>query len=139
MSLPVWVLLGFASWTLVLLAATVGAHRWVGILTGRDNFATYAEYRIEGPDWYKRALRAHANCVENLPVYGALVLVAVVAGVTNRTLDVLVVTFMALRVCHSMVHVGFRQTNMVVLARSMLFIAQWLCMTAMAATIALAA
>jgi hypothetical protein len=35
MTIPVWVLLLFAAWTVVLLSGTVGYFRWSRILTGR--------------------------------------------------------------------------------------------------------
>ena len=40
---------------------------------------------LEVPAWVGRARRAHANLVENLVVFAALVLVAVAAGKTNST------------------------------------------------------
>ncbi len=42
MTVPVWVLLLFAAWTLLLLFLTVGYFRWSRILTGR---ATIREWR----------------------------------------------------------------------------------------------
>ena len=39
----------------------------------------------EVPDWVSRARRAHANLVENLAPFAALVLVAHVAGKANET------------------------------------------------------
>jgi uncharacterized MAPEG superfamily protein len=137
MTVPVWVLLAFALWTLALLASTVGVHRWFAILTRRANFATWGEYHLEGPGWYKRAHRAHANCVENLPVYAALVLVAFVAGVDRPILDALAITLMGARVLHSVVHVAFEQTNGIAACRSGLFILQYNCMLAMAVVIML--
>jgi hypothetical protein len=68
MILPVWILVGFAAWTVLLLLATVGVYRWSRILTGRVAIREFRADQIEGADWYKRAMRAHANCVENLPV-----------------------------------------------------------------------
>lgn len=138
MPVPVWVLLGFAMWTLLLLAATVGVYRWSRILTRRDEISDFAEYRIEGSPWYRRALRAHANCVENLPVYGALVLIIVATGLERSSLDLLALVFLGARICHSLVHIGLRQTNVVVFCRSMLFHVQWFCMMGMAVVIALA-
>jgi hypothetical protein len=41
MPIPVWVLLGFAAWTLFILFVTVS-------------------------EWYRRAVRAHLNCLETL-------------------------------------------------------------------------
>ena len=32
MTIPMWTLLGFATWTVLLLVATVGVYRWVKIL-----------------------------------------------------------------------------------------------------------
>ncbi len=139
MTIPVWVLLAFAMWTLLILAATVGVYRWFRILSGRSNFAEWGHYRIEGQDWYKRGLRAHANCVENLPVYGAIVLASVVAGVHSQGLNILAVVMMGARICHTTVHVAFRQTNRAVFFRSMLFNTQWICMIAMGVLVAMAA
>jgi len=80
MSIPVWVLLGFAGWTLVTLLGSDGVYRWSQILTKR---ATMSEWRADlpqGSEWYQRAMRAHANCVENLAVYAAIVVAIVATG-----------------------------------------------------------
>ena len=37
MPIPVWVLLGFAAWTLIILFTTVGVYRWSRILTADDD------------------------------------------------------------------------------------------------------
>jgi hypothetical protein len=70
MTLPIWMLLGFATWTVVLLLATVGTNRCRRILTRRVPISEFRADLVTGEDWYKRAMRAHANCVENLPVFG---------------------------------------------------------------------
>ena len=85
MTVPVWMLLGFAAWTVILLSATVGVYRWCRILTGRVQIRDFRADQVEGEDWYRRAMRAHANCVENLPVFGAIVL-ALYAGKRDRHL-----------------------------------------------------
>lgn len=46
MTIPLWVLLGFAGWTLVVLSATVGVYRWFSILTGRT---TIGEWHADPP------------------------------------------------------------------------------------------
>ena len=66
MPIPVWVLLGFAAWTLLILFATVGVYRWSRILTGRTAIATWRAAEQQGSEWYRRAMRAHINCLENL-------------------------------------------------------------------------
>lgn len=72
MSIPVWVLLGFAAWTMVILFTTVGTYRWSRIFTGRAEISEWQAAEQQGSDWYRRAIRAHLTCVENLPVYTQL-------------------------------------------------------------------
>jgi uncharacterized MAPEG superfamily protein len=80
---PLWALLGFAVWTVVLLITTVGVYRWSRILTGRVQIREFPGDQVEGEEWYKRAMRKHANCVENLPVFGALVLTLYASGIRS--------------------------------------------------------
>ena len=84
MTVPVMMLVGFAAWTVLLLLFTVGVYRWTRILRERVPISSFRADQIEGADWYKRAMRAHANCVENLPVFGAIVFGLYVANVTSR-------------------------------------------------------
>ena len=42
MTLPVWMLLGFATWTALLLLFTIGIYRWSRIFTGRDAIAEFS-------------------------------------------------------------------------------------------------
>ena len=111
MTLPIWMLLGFALWTIVLLLSTVGVYRWSRILTGRLPIRSFRADQIEGADWYKRAMRAHANCVENLPVFGAIVLALHVGKMAGAFIDALSVTVLVARILQSLVHVCFVQTN----------------------------
>jgi uncharacterized MAPEG superfamily protein len=124
MPLPVWMLLGFAGWTVLLLLSTVGVYRWSRILTGRVPIREFRADRVEGDDWYKRAMRAHANCVENLPVFGAIVFALYVADVFTPTVDVISATVLAARILQSLVHVSFTQTNAVTFVRFVFFFAQ---------------
>lgn len=128
MSIPVLVLLGFAGWTILLLAVTIGTYRWSRILSGRKEIQDFAEYKIEGKGWYKRAMRAHANCVENLPVYGAVVLAIVVADVSAPILDTLALVFFGARIVHSVIHVGFDHGNVIGGLRFSFFFIQLVCM-----------
>lgn len=124
MTVPVWALLAFATWTMVLLLATVGVYRWSRILTGRVPVKGFRADQIEGSDWYKRAMRAHANCVENLPVFGAIVLALTVAGIRSSTVDYLCVAIVIARVAQSLTHVCFSQTNIVASMRFGFFFVQ---------------
>lgn len=132
MTIPVWMLLGFAVWTLVLLLATVGVYRWTRILTGRVPIREFRADRIEGEEWYKRAMRAHANCVENLPVFGAIVFALHVGDVRGAAVNALSIAVLAARVLQSLVHVGFVQTNAMVSVRFAFFSVQIVAFLALA-------
>ncbi|MGB5265177.1 MAG: MAPEG family protein, partial [Polyangiales bacterium] len=87
MSIPVWVLLAFAVWSMLVLIFTIGTYRWGLIFAGRVQVREFRADQIEGSDRYRRAMRAHLNCLENLPIYGAIVLVIVVSGARSPVLD----------------------------------------------------
>lgn len=128
MTIPVWVLLGFAAWTLIVLLGTVGVYRWSRIITGRSAIHEFRAGVPHEKDWYRRAMRAHANCVENLPVYGAIVLALVVSNLDSITLDVLALVLMASRVVQTMTHISFEETRNAVSVRFTFFIFQFICM-----------
>ncbi|HJV32670.1 MAG TPA: MAPEG family protein [Patescibacteria group bacterium] len=139
MTIPVWVLLGFAGWTLIILSLSVGVYRWSRILTGRQGIGEFDAAGTGGADWYKRALRAHANCVENLPVYGAIVFAAYSARLDDPFLDTLACVFLAARVIQSLIHISLAQTDKVVSARFSFFFVQFACMALMGIHVATAA
>jgi uncharacterized MAPEG superfamily protein len=53
----------------------------------------------------QRLTRAHANCVEGLPIFGGLMLIAAVAGKTAVT-DPLAYVFLAARILQSVIHLS---------------------------------
>jgi uncharacterized MAPEG superfamily protein len=59
-----------------------------------------------GGDAYWRLNRAHLNCVENLPLFGAVVLIAAVAGVRAPLLDTLACVYLGARIGQSLAHVS---------------------------------
>ena len=124
MTIPVWMLLGFAAWTVILLLSTIGVYRWSRILTGRVPIRDFRADKVEGDDWYKRSMRAHANCVENLPVFGAIVFALYVSGVSGPTVNFLSASVLVARVFQSLVHVSLPQTNTVVAVRFAFFLVQ---------------
>lgn len=128
MTIPVWVLLGFAAWTVISLCASVGIYRWSKILTGRAGIHEFPADRPEGSDLYRRSMRAHANCVENLPLYTALVVVITVTGAESTVLDRLAVFLLVARIIQTSVHIVFEQTSKVVWVRFSMFAVQIVCM-----------
>jgi uncharacterized MAPEG superfamily protein len=136
MSVPVWVLLGFAAWTLLTLLGGVGVYRWSRILTKR---ATVNEWRADlqqGSEWYQRAIRAHANCVENLPVYAAVVVAIIATGINSPILDTLAIILICARVLQTLVHISVKQTDLVAGVRFALFFVQFICMITMGVFVA---
>jgi uncharacterized MAPEG superfamily protein len=109
MTIPLWILLAFAGWTLVVLFGTIGVYRWSRILTGRSEWQADTP---QGSEWYRRAMRAHIICVENLLVYGAIVVCATAAGARGAFLDALALAFMSGRICQTTVHLAFAQTDL---------------------------
>lgn len=135
MSIPVWVLLAFAVWTMLVLMLTVGIYRWGLVFAGRAQVNEFRADQVEGSDWYRRSMRAHLNCVENLPVYGAIVLVLVVSGTSGPLLDILALTLISARVVQTLIHVSWEQTNVLASLRFLFFFVQLICMLWMAALI----
>jgi uncharacterized MAPEG superfamily protein len=126
-TVPVWMLLGFATWTALLLLFTIGVYRWSRIFSGRVPIRDFPADASGGEDWYRRATRAHANCIENLPVFGAIVFALWVSNVTGALVDALSVTVLVARICQSTVHVSFVHTNTVASWRFTFFFVQFLC------------
>ncbi|MBI1212044.1 MAG: MAPEG family protein [Alphaproteobacteria bacterium] len=132
MTVPLWVLLGFALWTIAVLMVGIGMRRWTLILTGNAQIKDFPGDTPHGSPAYRRAVRAHANCVENLPVYGAVSVALFASHVTSPTADVLAIALLIARVGQSVVHMAFDETNTTVLIRFSFFFAQLLAMLWMA-------
>ena len=73
-------LLGYATWAL-LLALAVVSWRSADVLRGKAASNEFQPGIPHGPDLYWRLNRAHLNTLENLPIFGAVVLVGSLAGV----------------------------------------------------------
>ena len=131
MTIPLWVLLGFAAWMLLTLFTTVGIYRWTRILTGRVAIAEWRADEPQGSEWYRRAVRAHMNCVENLPVYTALVVVLLAIHADTPVLDALAIIILVARIFQTLIHLSLEQTNTVAAMRFACFFIQALCMIAM--------
>lgn len=72
---------------------------------GLVNAVGYPENPPELPAWAKRSTRVHANMVENLAPFAALVLVAHIAGVANETTALGALLFFWARVAHAIVFI----------------------------------
>lgn len=128
MTTPLWVLLAFAMWTLAVLLVGIGVRRWSLIFAGKAQLTDFPADSPHGSPAYRRAVRAHANCVENLPVYGAIALAAFAAQVNTPLLDELAIAFLAARIGQTLTHTLFPETNTTVMLRFLFFLAQIVCM-----------
>ncbi|GAA3845268.1 MAPEG family protein [[Pseudomonas] carboxydohydrogena] len=68
------------------------------------------------PPKHRRAYAAHYNAYENFPFFAAAVIVAVTQGAAISTVNLLAVTYVALRVLHGLLYV-FNQST----ARSIVY------------------
>lgn len=131
MTVPIWMLLAFATWTLLLLLSTIGVYRWSRILTGRSPIKEFRADDVQGADWYRRSMRAHANCIENLPVFGAIVFALYVSQLGGAAVSFLSISVFVARVMQSLVHICFPQTNTVAAVRFAFFLVQIVCFLAL--------
>jgi uncharacterized MAPEG superfamily protein len=97
-------LTGFVGWSLFLLVVmelirsklvVTKAIRANGFKPDNSNLSPFMQ----------RLARAHANCVEGLPIFGGLMLIAVVSGRTVVT-DPLAYAFLAARILQSVIHLS---------------------------------
>ena len=135
MSIPIWMLLGFAAWTVLFLLSTIGVYRWNRILTGQTPIKEFRADQVEGADWYRRSMRAHANCIENLPVFGSVVFALYVSQLSGATISYLCITVLVARVMQSLVHVCLEQTNTVAAMRFIFYFVQIVCFVTLIAMV----
>lgn len=95
-------LTGFVAWSLFLLVI-MEAIRSRLVLTKAVPANGFMPDNSNLSPFMQRLARAHANCVEGLPIFGGLMLVAVVAGKTSVT-DPLAYAFLCARIVQSVIH-----------------------------------
>jgi uncharacterized MAPEG superfamily protein len=127
MTIPLLVLFGFAAWTILTLFGSIGVYRWSRILTGRASIAEWRADRPQGSEWYQRAMRAHMNCVENLPIYTAIVVALTAMDLQSSTIDRLAIAMLAARVSQTLTHIVLPSTNAATALRFAVFITQGVC------------
>ena len=104
MSTTLFSLTLFIAWTLLLLV-------WMEIIRSKLVLTKAVPANGFQPDngnlspFMQRLARAHANCLEGLPLFGGLMLVAEVAGKTAIT-DPLATVFLFARMAQSLVHLA---------------------------------
>ncbi|MBB4369111.1 putative MAPEG superfamily protein [Bradyrhizobium sp. cir1] len=102
MTISGYALTGFVAWALFLLVAmeTIRAYLVVTRKVAANGFT---------PDnsglspFMQRLARAHANCVEGLPIFGGLLAIAIMTSRTAIT-DPLALWFLGARIAQSIIH-----------------------------------
>jgi uncharacterized MAPEG superfamily protein len=120
-----WSLLGFALWPIALVFG-VGIWRALQVLTGQKRANEFPSGSPHGSDVYWRLNRAHINTTENLPIFGALVVTAHLAGVHNETTALLAQAALLARIAQSLIHV-ISGSAMAVNLRFTAYVVQLLC------------
>lgn len=104
MNTSVCVLTLFIAWTLFLLVL-MELLRARLVVTGRVKPNQFNPDNANLSPFMQRLARAHANCLEGLPVFGGLLLVAIVSGRTGIT-DPLAPWLLAARLVQSVIHLA---------------------------------
>lgn len=97
-------LTGFIAWALLLLVL-MEVIRTQLVLRGKVHANGFMPDNSGLSPFMQRLARAHANCIEGLPIFGGLLLVAVATGRTAIT-DQLACVFLAARVFQSLIHLA---------------------------------
>ena len=97
-------LLGFITWGLVLLIWMELIRTWL-VLSGRQAANGFTPDNAGLSPFMQRLARAHANCVEGLPIFGGLLVVAILTGQQSIT-DGTAMIFLAARVLQSVIHLS---------------------------------
>lgn len=95
-------LTGFVAWALFLLVL-MEVIRSKLVVTGAVAANGFRPDNANLSPFMQRLTRAHANCIEGLPIFGGLMLIAIVSGRTALT-DPLAYVFLGARILQSIVH-----------------------------------
>lgn len=122
-------LVGLVAWSLAL-TLMIGALRSALVMRGRRKANQFAPDGADVSPFAHRLARAHANCYENLPLIGALLLYAIATDRTQVT-DPLALVYLNARFGQSIVHL-VSTSNPAVLVRFGFFLVQlavmaWYC------------
>lgn len=100
------------------------------IAGGRARPSEFPSGMPHGGDRYWRLNRAHMNCLENLPLFAAVVLTGAVIGADSPTLDLFATVFLGARIAQSAVHVA-SGSDTAVNVRFAFFATQIVCLVGM--------
>jgi uncharacterized MAPEG superfamily protein len=130
MLLSHWALLGFVTWTLLLVIAGIGLPRLTAITLRKASPTAFSADVPHGDERYRRTMRAHMNCVENLPIFATLVTLGHLLAVPGELFQVAAFLVLPARILQTVSHVASGRTPGV-LARFWFFVVQLACFAVM--------
>jgi uncharacterized MAPEG superfamily protein len=102
MNATTFALTGFIAWTLLLLVLMEGLRSQL-VVTGRVRANGFQPDNANLSPFMQRLARAHANCLEGLPIFGGLMIVALITERSAVT-DPLAPWLLAARLVQSVIH-----------------------------------
>lgn len=102
MSNTTYALTGFVAWALFLLVLMEAIRTYL-VLTGAIAANAFTPDNAGLSPFMQRLARAHANCVEGLPLFGGLLAIAIMTSKTSVT-DSLALWFLGARIAQSVIH-----------------------------------
>jgi uncharacterized MAPEG superfamily protein len=102
MSITAYALTGFVSWALFLLALMEVIRTYL-VLTGKVPANGFTPDNMGLSPFMQRLARAHANCIEGLPIFGGLMAIAIMNSRSGIT-DPLAFWFLGARIVQSIIH-----------------------------------
>lgn len=97
-----YALIGFVSWALFLLVLMEVIRTYL-VMTGKVAATGFTPDNAGLSPFMQRFARAHANCIEGLPIFGGLLAIAIMTSRTNVT-DPLAPWFLGGRIIQSIIH-----------------------------------
>ncbi|MES1928757.1 hypothetical protein SADO_05840 [Salinisphaera dokdonensis CL-ES53] len=123
MGMSLWALTGFAGWALLLVVAMI-FYRIPLVLSMRKRADAWTRgNEVEQPAVMTRVEGAYANCLEMLPIFASVVLVAAVADAESITAG-LAGWFLLARIGQSVAHIISVHHLMIFFARFPFFLVQ---------------
>jgi uncharacterized MAPEG superfamily protein len=104
MSNTAYALTGFVSWALLLLVV-MEAIRTCFVVTGKVAANAFTPDNAGLSPFMQRLARAHANCIEGLPIFGGLLAIAIMTSKSAIT-DPLAFWLLGARIVQSTIHLA---------------------------------
>jgi uncharacterized MAPEG superfamily protein len=102
MSYSAYALTGFVSWALFLLVLMEVIRTYL-VVGGKVPANGFTPDNAGLSPFLQRLARAHANCIEGLPIFGGLLAIAIMTSRTGIT-DPLAYEFLGARIVQSIIH-----------------------------------